>query len=592
MYCELNISRWLEAHFDRSASLTTLPRNLVLADVSGDGEYRLVLIDLKLGTTERSRLKVYKGTVLITDQTLPDIPSSIVSFYASSYDTKIPVVGVACGPDLLIYKNSKPYFKFTVPPLPIEALEHSVWNRLSEDPSVDMKSVLDDLGSIPYNSLSPRSQKLLSLQASEIKDFVITYKNSEPKKFAPITCMTILNRSTQDKYSCACPVIATEAGQIFILDPQTFAPLHEAISCSVKDIPCALQATGMYDVEFRIIIASREGSISLLRRGWLEGKILTQTISKIVDITVIPSDYFIMVATTDRMLQCYTKRGNKLWNQKMNNDITCLCLIPLSHFSTSLLAVGLRGGTIQLFQGRHLVDVIVGTETPSAIAFGQLGQEEHVMIIITTGGAINFKILKRTADFNLNNGETNSNPVQQTKPLPLPKRSKLFLEQSIREKENAVEIHQAFQKDLIRLRLTAARGMAQMLSDQSGIGNEEELVKLSAQVLGLGPVFTLILTLENMSNEKPLYGLSVVYHATPSVYHLSDHYLEVPLIPPNLTYKIEIKVQEKNITIGDTEASAVEIKRMLRVFITRKGELKPIVSAAITMPETDLTYLL
>lgn len=32
----------------------------------------------------------------------------------------------------------------------------------------------------------------------------------------------------------------------------------------------------------------------------------------------------------------------------------------------------------------------------------------------------------------------NSNPIQQTKPLPLPKRSKLFLEQSLRERQNAV----------------------------------------------------------------------------------------------------------------------------------------------------------
>lgn len=82
---------------------------------------------------------------------------------------------------------------------------------------------------------------------------------------------------------------------------------------------------------------------------------------------------------------CWFLQGNKLWNQKMNHEITCLCLIPLPHFSTSLLAVGMRGGTIQLYQGRHLVDVIIGVETPSAIAFGQLGQEEHVMVIITVG---------------------------------------------------------------------------------------------------------------------------------------------------------------------------------------------------------------
>lgn len=52
------------------------------------------------------------------------------------------------------------------------------------------------------------------------------------------------------------------------------------------------------------------------------------------------------------------------------------------------------------------------------------------------GGSINFKILKRTADFSLKPLE--SLQVLQSKPLPLPKRSKLFLEQSIRERQNAL----------------------------------------------------------------------------------------------------------------------------------------------------------
>lgn len=50
---------------------------------------------------------------------------------------------------------------------------------------------------------------------------------------------------------------------------------------------------------------------------------------------------------------------------------------------------------------------------------------------------MNFKILKRTADFNLNRDNSIS-PAAQSKPLPLPKRSKLFLEQSMRERQHAV----------------------------------------------------------------------------------------------------------------------------------------------------------
>lgn len=88
-------------------------------------------------------------------------------------------------------------------------------------------------------------------------------------------------------------------------------------------------------------------------------------------------------------------------------------------------------------------------------------------------------------------------------------------------------MHQNFQKDLIRLRLTAARALVQIQSDNSGVGNEKELVKLSAQVLGLGPKFTLILTLENMSNENPLIGLSMLFHCKPTVYKLTKYIVPV-----------------------------------------------------------------
>lgn len=54
-----------------------------------------------------------------------------------------------------------------------------------------------------------------------------------------------------------------------------------------------------------------------------------------------------------------------------------------------------------------------------------------------SGGTLNFKILKRTADFHLDKQDSMA-PVVQSKPLPIPKRSKMFLEQSIRERENAI----------------------------------------------------------------------------------------------------------------------------------------------------------
>lgn len=79
----------MEAHSDRSAGLKTLPRNAILADASGDGYFRLIITDLKLDDG-RSRLKIYKGTLLTTDQPLQDVPSSVISFYADHLEPRVP----------------------------------------------------------------------------------------------------------------------------------------------------------------------------------------------------------------------------------------------------------------------------------------------------------------------------------------------------------------------------------------------------------------------------------------------------------------------------------------------------------------------
>lgn len=205
--------------------------------------------------------------------------------------------------------------------------------------------------------------------------------------------------------------------------------------------------------------------------------------------------------------------------------------MELPHLSTCLIAVALREGPLQLYQGKKLVDVIPTGDTISAVRFGHLGQEENVLVIITRGGTLMFKILKRTADFKLSNVLDSNNEVFGDRPpqtaLPLPKRSRLFAEQAQRERENTLSIHHSFQQDLIRLRLTTARQTVRNI-DTSGLAiTDRQPVRLSAQVLGLGPRFSLILTLENVSSEKSVSDLTVVFHADSKFYAIATPFVQV-----------------------------------------------------------------
>lgn len=115
-------SKWLDAHYDPVANLYTFSSCLALADLNGDGENKLVIGDLGTGSSNM-KLKVYRGTSLMSENTLLDLPTGLASFLMDQHEPRIPAIAVASGPFIYVYKNLRPYFKFTLPSLEVNTLE-------------------------------------------------------------------------------------------------------------------------------------------------------------------------------------------------------------------------------------------------------------------------------------------------------------------------------------------------------------------------------------------------------------------------------------------------------------------------------------
>lgn len=99
--------------------------------------------------------------------------------------------------------------------------------------------------------------------------------------------------------------------------------------------------------------------------------------------------------------------------------------------------------------------------------------------------------------------------------MQIPKKTKVFIEQTIRERENAPAIYNNFLTELWRLRLIAARETVEVInSAESTISGDigQTPIKLAAEVCGLGPVFQLFLIIENMSSRKVAPDLCVLLH--------------------------------------------------------------------------------
>ena len=260
---------WLTAHQDPVSKLYAFSSSMALADLNADGDFKLLVADLGTGTADM-KLKVFKGTSLFTESAIIDLPTALAAFYMDLNDPRTPAVAVASGPFIYVYKNLRPYFKFTLPPLEVNTVEQDLWNQAKED-KIDVRVLHEMLESLrgegSEGMLTVRSLKFLTLEPEAAEAFAAVHKHAPLKRQTVITCMNTLKKTMADDDAVSCLVIGTESKHIFILDPEAFTVLGKMALVSV---PVFLSVTGLYDVEFRIVAACRDGKVRYkFSSGWL-----------------------------------------------------------------------------------------------------------------------------------------------------------------------------------------------------------------------------------------------------------------------------------------------------------------------------------
>jgi Bardet-Biedl syndrome 1 protein len=199
---------------------------------------------------------------------------------------RTPAVAVAAGPCVYVYRNLRPYFKFTVPNVDIMAAEQEVWDQLKLG-AVDaarafealtnarfvyrvklrcpfpMETVLMLLCSDSGLQLSARSRDFLAIEDPVARDaFVGTHRNSPLKQLTVITCMETLCKSIEGDQTVSGIVVGTEAKEVLILNPAGSAIVAKVTLASV---PVFMAISGTLDVEYRIVVACRDNNVYTIK---------------------------------------------------------------------------------------------------------------------------------------------------------------------------------------------------------------------------------------------------------------------------------------------------------------------------------------
>ncbi|GCB83842.1 hypothetical protein scyTo_0024332, partial [Scyliorhinus torazame] len=143
-------------------------------------------------------------------------------------------------------------------------------------------------------------------------------------------------------------------------------------------------------------------------------------------------------------------------------------------------------------------------------------------------GGLIIKILKRTAVFE-DKDTSPGPPLAQSIKLNVPRKTKLYVDQTLRERENAVAMHRAFQMDLCRLRLRAAREYAKALEASLApvSADPQEPLKMNAVVQGIGPAFKLTLSIQNTSASRLVSDLQISFLYNQSLYSVKRAFFKV-----------------------------------------------------------------
>merc|ERR1712232_1052984 len=214
------------------------------------------------------------------------------------------------------------------------------------------------------------------------------------------------------------------------------------------------------------------------------------------------------------------------------------------------------------------------------IKLGTFGREEGAMVLSCKSGSLMVKILTRNANLDVST-HTPGPPPEQDIPLDVPKKTKLYVEQTSREREQAIDMHRTFQRDLCKLRLSTARAYVNLLGTghgpMSSMGGAN--VRLNANVVGMGPQFKIIVRVQN-AGVHALCDVPLTTSTNPNLYRLPKpcHYL--PILVPQQMYIVEIPITciDEN---GGTDC--------VRVFLCNQAADTnvPIISALVNMPISE-----
>ena len=118
-------------------------------------------------------------------------------------------------------------------------------------------------GGIPLSTISA---ELLSLETvPEQLDYIRENFTMLLQHQNFITCLSKLNKNMEEEKAVMQLVVGTEQRQVLVLDPSGMV-VKKQVTLKAG-VPSFIQCQGLFDVEYKIFVACRDGQVVVIRNG-------------------------------------------------------------------------------------------------------------------------------------------------------------------------------------------------------------------------------------------------------------------------------------------------------------------------------------
>jgi Bardet-Biedl syndrome 1 protein len=514
---------WRVAFSDKTTGVSAVPQCLTSGDIFGDGSHRILIVSLD------QKLICFEGQRMTHELTLPDMPSSVCVHYNCKSANGIPLVAVGAGNAVFFFLNLRQYSKFSLPP-PFKSPEEGAIYEQFNSGALNIVEIQQELLHAKERDVPLSSQSLAFIQADiSRKSHADRYRQvlADISSTDCVTALAVIQCNAMNNDHSTRLLVGTESRVLLLLD-QTDSQVEK--KWDLGSPASVIRTSGYLSGSSIIVVITRDRNLRVISNLTSVNSRPCESLP--VDVAICGESIY--VALMSQKVNIF----ESIENPSSSNDrfvgfyhhIISLVAVEVENRQLDCCCVATANGELTFIAKTERINNMQLDEGISALYFGTVGREPYNLLSISKHGGLFLRTLSRIVQQDDTPARSGDDPPAA---IPVPKKTRLFLDKCDAEKKNYAEMYAKWRDSLRYIYLLSANTYAKILEDS--IVSPIDDVTFSVKILGMGPSFVMNVATVNSGNEV-VSMVKVIPKYNPELYTVKPIFVDLPAMVGGYKY--------------------------------------------------------